>query len=98
MATALLAVATELFKRNRAMDEQSAEVAALFCEMSSAGQAEFFEHVARIMNSWNGPAALLMQCQYIANAMNDDDEDAGRQWVRELACRIEAGGRKGNED
>ena len=90
LAEHLLGLACELYDKAGNDDSQSPKIAAMFCNMSDDGQAVFFEHVARIMKGWPGPAAGMMQIEYIAGHMRACEcvTDAGRDWVRELAERL----------
>jgi hypothetical protein len=55
--------------------------------MSDDGQAQFFEHVARIMEGWPKPGALWWQISSIAGHMKTCEcvTAAGRGWVTQLA-------------
>ena len=59
------------------------ELAALFCELHSAGQAAFFSEVWRLAKAWPG-AGWCQQSYSIARDIDDD----GRNAIRTLAGHV----------
>ena len=48
-------------EQQKSVSELTAE---MFCELDSAGQAEFFNHISKIASNWNC-GGISMQLQYI---------------------------------
>ena len=66
-----------------------AGVASMFCEMDDDAQAQFFVHVANIMNRWGNDKAC-MQIYAIGKHMRTCTcvTDDAREWLRDLVSEM----------
>ena len=50
-----------MIKRTFTIEPEPSELAACFCNMSSDGQAEFFNEVGRIIKDWESPFPFQLE-------------------------------------
>ncbi len=62
------------------------ELADLFCEMNSSGQAEFFNNISVIARDWPGAGWCQQACDIVRSR---DLTDAGRRAIGSLAEHLE---------
>ncbi len=64
------------------------DIAAVFCDLSSTEQAEFFVRVSQRMVAWKKVAGRAMQCQYIGRDLREHEETESANEARTMLEEI----------